>query len=573
MARTKQVCVRADRIPPPGGWPAHVQVLPDESETDGEDETDDAEDDVDVDSQDADEDDSAEEGSDVKTDSDSQPGELETEDVEDDGGVEGEDIDGDDSSLSSLSSDDDQPLSKRFLTERFDGAHVLTTEEVAVLCGVSVESLPHASSLPPLFCASLALCSDFGQSFTERFPGVKLITAEEFSLICGVNVGSLAHFSTLPPLFGELGRPFSEHNSALRLYNASEAAFLCGSSLDAHSSSLRQEVAASDEQRRRADATRTFNAAQRQLAIASPTRRRSSRFKESVGRSTPPRLDSISTVDTAKPLITTRSSVKSSPSLVAEATLPLVARAAALSMDLDAETFFSPATDHRDIEDTEPLPMDVEPAPQSFITSDTAITTPFSVKPPSLLLNAEPTPPSVAEDAFPAMELDEETLVPLTTDRCEIQDPESPSMDVEPALQSFVTLWPHAMPLEKGMLSVFARPYNVIYPVLMIYTLILLRLQAALREAQLFSSMAPHILASMKAAVEAFWDFDNRLFNRISDWCLDHNVNLLGSGLIEPPVVIIANNPFIDDARAFASAIIVTGSRVNYLVASNTRCQ
>ncbi|KAJ7026438.1 hypothetical protein C8F04DRAFT_1190502 [Mycena alexandri] len=428
MARTKHVYVKSDRIAPPGGWPAHVKVLPPkqprvrpyhtmqarradptvdvDTESDSEKdepETDDTEDDGDVESQDADEEDSAEdgsdeEGSDVESDSESQPGEHGIEEVEG-SGVEGEDMDVDDGSLSSLSSDNDQPLVKRFLTERFDGAHLLTAEEVAVICGVDAESLPHASSLPPLFCASLAVCSDFSQTFAERFPGVHLIQAEEFALISGVNVDTLAPFSSLPPIFRELGRPFSEHNPALRLYNASEAAFLCGSSLEDHSSVFRQAVAASDEQRRRADATRALNATRRQDAIASATRRRSSRFQATVGLPTSSQLDSISTADTA----------------------------------------------------------------------NTAKTSPPTVKPSSPLMSAESTLSSLARTASPAMDLDAVTFVLPTTEYCDIQDPEPPSMDADLAPQSFITLWPQAMPLESGMLAVFARPYSIISPSLMIH--------------------------------------------------------------------------------------------------------
>ncbi|KAJ7017936.1 hypothetical protein C8F04DRAFT_1199718 [Mycena alexandri] len=466
---------------------------------------------------------------DVDSESDSEKDEPETDGDEDDADAESQDSDEENSA--EVGSDEKAKIrmrreaqkadrifsfEKRFLTERFDGVHLLTVEEVAVMCGVDAESLPHAASLPPLFCASLARCSDFSESFAERFPGVQLIQAEELALICGVNVDSLAPFSALPPIFRELGQPFSEHNSALRLYNASEAAFLCGSSLEAHSSGFRQAVAASDEQRRRVDATRALNATRRQIAIASTTRRRSSRFQATDGRLTSSQLESIST--------------------------------------------------------TEPV--------------NTAIATPSIVKPSSPLLSAECTLPSVARAASPAMDIDAAPFALPTTDHYEIQDPEPPSMDVDPAPQALIALWPHAVPLENGMLSVLVLPYNVL-PSLMIHTkaaphmswecvayvqcrVILLRLQTALREAQLFSAADARFVAPIKATVETFWGLDNRLFNRISDWCLDQNVHLLGSGLVEPPVVVIANNPFIDDARAFANAIIIAGSRVTYLSRSSS---
>ncbi|KAJ7025249.1 hypothetical protein C8F04DRAFT_1191603 [Mycena alexandri] len=474
MARTKQVYVKSNRIPPPGGWPAHVKVLPPrrprarplhtmqarrvdptadvDSESDSENdeaETDDAEDDGDVESQDAGEEDSTEESrdtdekdsvdesqdedegdgaegeSDVETESKSQPGGDGIEDV-DDGGAGGEVMDDGDSSLRSLSSDDDQ---------------------------LYVESLPNASSLPPLFCASLAGCSDFSQTFAERFPGVHLIQAEELALVCGVNVDSLAPVSSLPPIFRELGRPFSGHNSTLRLYNASEAAFLCGSSLEAHSSSFRQAVAASDEQRRRVDATRALNATRRQIAIASSTQRRSSRFQATDGHLTSSQLETISTTEPVNAPSATPSVVKpSSPLLSIESTLPSVARAASPAMDIDTESFALPTTDHYD----------------------------------------------------------------------EIRDPEPPSVDVEPAPQVFIALWPHAMPLEDGILSVFVLPYNVLPP-LMIHTkaaphmswecvayvqcrVILLRLQTALREAQQFFAADAHFVAPIRATAETFWD-------------------------------------------------------------------
>ncbi|KAJ7042849.1 hypothetical protein C8F04DRAFT_1175950 [Mycena alexandri] len=449
MARTKQVYVRSDRIPPPGGWPAHVKVIQvkqpgyranramhtkladptvdvgieSDSETD-EHELDDEEDDGDVDSQDSD--DEEDDGVLDSQDSDGEPSAEDASDVDSGcqrvtpeveevgaGGAEGRDVDEEDSSLSSLSSDDDQPLTEHFLTEHFDGPHLLTTEEVAVICGVNVESLPHASSLPPLFCASLAVCSGFSQTFAERFPGVHLLTAEELSVICGVNVDSLPPFSSLPPLFRELGRPFSEDNSALRLYNASEAALLCGCSLEAHSSSLRQEVAASDEQRCRADATRALNATRRQMAITSPTRRRSSRFQPSVGPSTSSQFGSISTTETAGNAIT-----------------------------------------------------------------------PSSVKHYSALLSVESTLSSTAKVASPAMDIDAATFVAPGTDYCDSQVP--------------------------------------------------------LSEARLFPGMAPHIQASIESALGTFWGFDNHLFLLISNWCLDYNVHSLGSGLVEPPIVVIA---------------------------------
>ncbi|KAJ7024241.1 hypothetical protein C8F04DRAFT_1192658 [Mycena alexandri] len=445
-----------------------------DSESDSEKEepeTDDDEDDADAESQDLGEENSADDGSDESQDPDEEGSaeggldvETHSESQSEDSGVEGEDMGDDDSSLSSLSSDDDQPVEKRFLTERFDGAHLLTVEEVAIMCGVDAKSLPHASSLPPLFCASLAGCSDFSESLKN-------------SLFCGVNVDSLTPFSALPPIFRELGRPFSEHNSALRLYNASEAVFLCGSSLEAHSSGFRQAVAASDEQRRHVDAMRALNATRRQIAIASTTRRRSSRFQATDGRLTSSQLESIST--------------------------------------------------------TEPV--------------NTAIATPSIVKPSSPLLSAECTLPSVARAASPAMDIDAAPFALPTTDHYEIQDPKPPSMDVDPAPQAFIALWPHAVPLENGMLSVLVLPYNVL-PSLMIHTkatphmswecvayvqcrVILLRLQTALREAQLFSAADARFVAPIKATVETFWGLNNRL--------------------VEPPVVVIANNPFIDDARAY----------------------
>ncbi|KAJ7042229.1 hypothetical protein C8F04DRAFT_1176394 [Mycena alexandri] len=502
MARTKHVYVRSDRIPPPGGWPAHVKVLPpaqprarpnramqakrvdstvvidteSRSEQDKP-ETDDVEDDGDVDSQDADEEDSAEDASEVETESESEPGKSEIDDVED-GDVETGDAAKDNGLLGSLSS---IMTVERFLTERFDEVHPLTTE-VAIICGVKVESLP--SSLPPLFCASLARCSDFTQSFAERFPGVHLLTAEDLSVLCGVDVDSLPSSSSMPPIFRKLGRPY--------LYNASEAALLCGASLETHSSSLREEVAAKDQQRRRADATREFNAAQRRIAIASPTRRRSSRFQASVDHPSSSKLDSLSTAN----------------------------------------------------------------------ASDNTIIAPSHVEPSSTLLVEGSTLPSAVEAASPAMDLDTATFVAPITDYCGLQDVDPPCMDVDSAPRVFVTLWPHAMPLADGTLA--TAPHMSWESVAYVQCrIILLRLHATLRTAQLFSGVAPHVLAPIKSAVDTFWDFDNRLFSRIPDGCLNHNVHLLGSGLIKPPAVVIADNALIDDVRKFASIIIMTTSRLH----------
>ncbi|KAJ7714288.1 hypothetical protein B0H16DRAFT_1478140 [Mycena metata] len=61
------------------------------------------------------------------------------------------------------------------------------------------------------------------------------------------------------------------------------------------------------------------------------------------------------------------------------------------------------------------------------------------------------------------------------------------------------------------------------------------------------------IVEIVRDAIETFWDFDNHLFFRISDWQLQRDVYLLGSGLRPPPVVIVDNIIFTSSRMAFTS--------------------
>ncbi|KAJ7716884.1 hypothetical protein B0H16DRAFT_1476501, partial [Mycena metata] len=66
-------------------------------------------------------------------------------------------------------------------------------------------------------------------------------------------------------------------------------------------------------------------------------------------------------------------------------------------------------------------------------------------------------------------------------------------------------------------------------------------------------SVDARIVEIVRDAIETFWDFDNHLFFRISDWQLQRDVYLLGSGLRPPPVVIVDNIIFTSSRMAFTS--------------------
>ncbi|KAJ7045235.1 hypothetical protein C8F04DRAFT_1249665 [Mycena alexandri] len=112
----------------------------------------------------------------------------------------------------------------------------------------------------------------------------------------------------------------------------------------------------------------------------------------------------------------------------------------------------------------------------------------------------------------------------------------SPPMDIpvpDAAVEtdSYVGLWPKALPFGTEMLAT-APPYQ---------------------DAKLSTTIASHTLSALVVAIKTFWDFDTHLFFRIASWHLDREIYLLGSGLVQPPAVIIADRPSIEDARAFAT--------------------